>query len=275
MIAGEKPWPEEEGRLVTVKVLDEPLRPIREVFPDAPRDLMRVIDRCLKKDPEQRYRSTYELRRELEMYVTRVVPIDPRGRIVLFLKNRKLITEQEAANFVQASLLSDAHLLRRDQGIPLPPARELLKPLGIAHIACVAVVLLAGVLAAFAPIGQKLPPDPPKVVIAGSEAKVDVKKDEKAAPVPAASGQKPLAGNEGFVKVIVEPWARVFVDGDFYDLTPFAEPIALSPGSHRIGFRNPYFTPLDQSIDVETGKTKIMKVSLLPKDEVDDAQNKK
>jgi serine/threonine-protein kinase len=286
MLAGDKPWPEEEGRSLTVKVLDEDYRPIRTIFPGVPRDLERIIIRCLKKDPEQRYRSTWELRRELEIYVERVVPIDPRGRVVLFLRNRNLITEAEASNFVEAKLLADAHLKRRDQGIPLPPASALLRPLGIAHGACAVILVLAGAIAAFAPIGQRLSPEPPLVEIVGLEKKsapVETQKEKSAPPpvnaVTSPSGErhreKTLVGNEGFVKVIVEPWARVFVDGDYYDLTPFADPIPLSPGQHRIGFRNPYFKPIDKTIDVESQKTIPLKVSLLPKEEGDDSNDKK
>jgi hypothetical protein len=77
-------------------------------------------------------------------------------------------------------------------------------------------------------------------------------------------------GNEGFVRVVVDPWARVFVDGEFYDLTPFADSIPLSPGQHRLAFRNPYFKPSDQMVEVREKATQVLKVSLLPKDEGDD-----
>ena len=39
MLAGEKPWPEEKGRSVTVKVLDEPAIPLAKVCPSAPAEL--------------------------------------------------------------------------------------------------------------------------------------------------------------------------------------------------------------------------------------------
>jgi eukaryotic-like serine/threonine-protein kinase len=293
MLCGEKPWPEEEGRSVTVRVLDEAFRPIKELAPGVPAELARVIDRCLEKDPEQRYASTYELRRELEIYVHRAVPIDPRGRMVLFLRNRNLISESEASTFIHPKLLADAHLKRRDQGIPLPPARELLRPLGIAHAVCAGMIIVAGLVAAFAPIGRRLPPEPPKIEIAGEHAPLVAPPPARdhdrsagdrepggprlaeSAATGAKPGKKALDGTEGFLRVIVEPWARVFVDGDFYDLTPFADAIPLSPGAHRIGFRNPYFKPIDHTIEIVGGTTKTMKVSLLPKEEGEDTSDKK
>lgn len=316
MLTGSKPWPEEEGRSVTVKVLDEEPRPIGELLPDVPRELEKVIARCLRKDPEQRLKTTYELRRELEIYVHRVVPIDPRGRMVLFLRNRGLVSDAEAASFVRADLLADAELRRRDQGVELPPAEALIRPVTLAHAVALAAIALAGLVAAFLPLGRALPSARPRLVLAaapGAEAgpaararspgttaedvvspgtpgvpasagstgrsanlanPADAANRDRAGSGPSAGGglraaTKPLTGKEGFVKIVVDPWARVFVDGDFYDLTPFADPIALPPGQHRLAFRNPYFKPEDQTIEVVSGATSLVKISLLPKNEGD------
>jgi serine/threonine-protein kinase len=274
MLTGEKPWPEEEGRSVTVKVLDEEYRPIRDLYPAVPRELERAIDKCLEKNPQDRYATTYDLRRELETFVHRMVPIDPRGRLVLFLRNRSFVKDGEAANLVPEALLEDAAVKRRDQGIPLPPAEALLKPVGVMHLLAATAIGIAGLLAAFLPVGQKLSSDPPHVVLAdGEAATVPLPATETKAegtPAPILGARRALAGNEGFVKVIVDPWARVFVDGEFYDLTPFAEPIAMAPGTHRLAFRNPYFKSSDQMVEVREKVTQTVKVSLLAKDEGDE-----
>jgi serine/threonine-protein kinase len=298
MLAGEKPWAEEEGRSITVKVLDEAYTPIQQRLDSVPEELATVIDRCLEKDPKDRYQSMYEVRRDLELFVNRVVPSDPRGRVVLFLRNRSLITEGEASSFVSPDLLADASLRRRDQGIPLPPARALMKPAAIASAAAFGALLVAALLGAFLPYGHRLPDDRPKVVLSGGPALSllpAVQKDipEKVEPQPqpeeealppgdaprlgALQGgvQKTLVGNEGFVRVIVEPWARVFVDGELFDVTPFAQSIPLPPGQHRLAFRNPYFKPLDKYVDVAAGKTEVLKVTLAPKDEGDEAEDAK
>lgn len=309
MLAGEKPWAEEEGRSITVKVLDEAYTPIRERLDSVPEELAQVIERCLEKDPKDRYQSMYEVRRDLELFVNRVVPSDPRGRVVLFLRNRNLITEGEASSFVSPDLLADASLRRRDQGIPLPPARALIKPAAIASGAVFGGLLLAAILGAFLPYGQRLPDERPKVVLSGgpslallppvrsedaaSRSRLGISppvvKEEAPEPVDEAlppgdeprlgalqgGVQKTLVGNEGFVRVVVEPWARVFVDGELFDVTPFARAIPLPPGQHRLAFRNPYFKPLDRYVDVATGKTEVIKVTLAPKDEGDEGDDAK
>ncbi len=287
MIAGSKPWTEEEGRSVTVKVLDEAYPPLEQVAPGVPPELARVIERCLEKNPAARYPTTYELRRDLELYLSRVLPVDPRGRLVLFLRNRSFITDAQASNFVDAELLRDASLRRRDEGIPLPPAERLLRPVGVAHAVALGVILVAMLLAAFAPFGRELPDDAPVMVPLVSAGSDDPPIHHVADPLlpppgeaddPQADGPKrgrpaqeprALTGNEGFVRIVVSPWARVFIDGKFYDYTPFATPIALPPGEHTIGFRNPYFQAVDRVIVVESGKTQLLKQALVPEREDD------
>ncbi len=275
MLAGDKPWAEEEGRSVTVKVLDEPCPPIRRKVPDIAPELEHVLERCLAKDPAQRYRSTYELRRDLSAYVQRVVPVDPRGRLVLYLRNRGLVSETEAASLVEPGLLGDATVRRRDEGIPPPPASLLLRPVMGATAISLLVVAAAGLLSRFVPLGTPLAEERPRVALVQGameiEAEVERRVRARLGEAPATETKPALMGNEGFVKVLVKPWARVFVDGKFHDYTPFAEPLALSPGRHRIGLRNPYFQSVDHFLDVTTGQTEVLSVTLAPKPEGVDA----
>ncbi|MCK6551263.1 protein kinase [Myxococcota bacterium] len=255
MIGGEKPWPEEDGRSVTVKVLDEPYKPLSEREPSVPPELERIVERCLQKDPAKRYKTTHELRRDLELYVQSAVSTDPRGRVVLFLRNRGFVTDAQASSFVASALMADVSIRRRDQGIPPPPPRALFEPVGIASAVGLAIIVASGALAAFAPYGQRLPESRPKVALVGgpaSPAPAEPAPDERptAAVVEVTRGLKgrKLTGDEGFVRVVVEPWARVYVDGELWDTTPFADPIALQ---------------------VVTGKTELVRVSLLPKDDAE------
>lgn len=293
MLAGEKPWPEEEGRSVTVKVLDEPYIPIDRVHKGVPPALVRIIERCLAKDPAERFATTFELRRALEIYVSTEVPADPRARIALFLRNRGYITDGDATDFVDETLLNDAGIRRRDEGLTLPPADVLLRPIGIAHAIALAVILAAAVLAVFAPIGRSLeanaalpsagdraptPAELEKLVDArvAEVLKQHAKSQRRSGGEPGAPRLGALAeaasptamtGEEGFVQVIVKPWARIFVDGKFFDYTPVARPVALPPGRHRIGLRNPYYESVDRYVEVSTGQTQTLKVTLIPKDQ--------
>lgn len=258
MLAGEKPWPEESGRSVTVKVLDEPPVPLTKVCPGAPKELVSVVDRCLHKEPAQRYASTFELRRDIERYVQQTSLLDPRGRLVLFLKNRGFVPASHARTFVAPDMLDDPLIARRDAGIPPPPPRLLLEPVATAHGIGLGVVLLTGLLGALAPFGDPLPEPPRAAPIAAPAA--------APAPVPAAGAPEAAgAAQPGYVRVVVDPWARVLVDGRYHDTTPFAAPIRVAPGTHRISLRNPYFEASDRIVEVEPGETVELKAALIPR----------
>jgi len=61
--------------------------------------------------------------------------------------------------------------------------------------------------------------------------------------------------NEGFLRLVVEPWRACSPTGNFYDLTPFAESDRALTGKHRIALRNAYFKGVDRYVDVTTGRT--------------------
>jgi eukaryotic-like serine/threonine-protein kinase len=48
--------------------LEESLVPIRERRPDIPKDLANVIEKCLARDPEERYPDAASMRRVLEPF---------------------------------------------------------------------------------------------------------------------------------------------------------------------------------------------------------------
>ena len=62
------------------------------------------------------------------------------------------------------------------------------------------------------------------------------------------------------VAVSAVPWAEVWVDGELYDVTPFAKPIGLMPGRHTVEFRNRFFGNEKHVVDVEAGETSHLNV---------------
>uniref|UniRef100_A0A7V0Z534 non-specific serine/threonine protein kinase n=1 Tax=candidate division WOR-3 bacterium TaxID=2052148 RepID=A0A7V0Z534_UNCW3 len=56
---------------------------------------------------------------------------------------------------------------------------------------------------------------------------------------------------EGALKLIVRPWADVYIDGKFYETTPIAQPIKLSAGEHRLKLINPLYKPYEEVIVIK------------------------
>jgi hypothetical protein len=68
--------------------------------------------------------------------------------------------------------------------------------------------------------------------------------------------------NPGFLRIVAEPWATVAIDGEYYDATPFAHPIALVPGTHQVRLEHPQAPPESRTVHVSTGETVLVDVKM-------------
>ncbi|MGB9773713.1 MAG: protein kinase domain-containing protein [Bacteroidota bacterium] len=70
--------------------------------------------------------------------------------------------------------------------------------------------------------------------------------------------------NPGFVKIAVQPWAQIFIDGEYRETTPLSAPLALEAGEHKISLRNPAFHQWEKVLNVNPRDTVILNVVLEP-----------
>jgi serine/threonine protein kinase len=66
MLTGRRPFDGGSTAEILAAVLKETPKPPSELVPDAPRDLERVIRRCLRKEPERRYQHMLDVKVELQ-----------------------------------------------------------------------------------------------------------------------------------------------------------------------------------------------------------------
>ncbi len=66
----------------------------------------------------------------------------------------------------------------------------------------------------------------------------------------------------GFVTLTVNPWAEVYIDGQFIDATPLNNPVPLTTGGHHIILKNPDFPLWQKYIELVAGDTVTLKVRL-------------
>ncbi len=90
------------------------------------------------------------------------------------------------------------------------------------------------------------------------------------APAPAVlvADEAGASTESGFLNVLVDPWADVYVDGQFVDTTPFSRPLRLSEGDHLIELKNPYFQSVARPIKMTSGTRETLRQTLqqtLPK----------
>ncbi|MBL7074558.1 serine/threonine protein kinase [candidate division KSB1 bacterium] len=71
-----------------------------------------------------------------------------------------------------------------------------------------------------------------------------------------------LIGNFSYLKLLVYPWAEVFIDGVPKGTTPLRKPLVLTPGEHVVVLKNPSFPQWEDKVQLERGKTLELKIRL-------------
>src|SRR5262245_16493214 len=195
MVTGRKPFIEDEQKSVMHKIRLEKYPSPRKLNPEIPRELERIMARCMEKLPRDRWRSTQDLVLALERFLARRVEMNYHARVVLFLKNQGVITPEEAEQYLNPALGSAS-------GTAVAPsqavARALVRKVAAAQAVIVGAVALTVALIHLAPVGSN--------------------------PDSAFAGGFP-SKPKGYLRVVANPWAVVVVDGEPRETTPFAVPI--------------------------------------------------
>ena len=95
-------------------------------------------------------------------------------------------------------------------------------------------------------LASRNPDAAPKAVQASAPAVAPESADKAAKPADPAS--KP-----GTVKLAIQPWGEIYVDGGKRGVSPPMKSLSLAPGKHRIEIRNGDFAPYKETIEVKSG----------------------
>ncbi|MCC6647013.1 MAG: protein kinase [Polyangiaceae bacterium] len=64
------------------------------------------------------------------------------------------------------------------------------------------------------------------------------------------------------LRVVARPWATVYVNGQLVDVTPFARPVPVRAGEHRLTFRHPSAPDERRVVRVTEGETALVEVEM-------------
>ncbi len=99
-------------------------------------------------------------------------------------------------------------------------------------------------------------------------AAIQVLRDSETVPEP-GPGAMDDAGvvavgsrDRGIVRVVAQPWAEVYLDGELVDVTPIGRPILVLPGKHFITFRHPRAPDEQRAIKIAAGQTVVLDVTM-------------
>jgi eukaryotic-like serine/threonine-protein kinase len=224
MVTGRKPFIEDEEKSVMHKIRLERHVRARKLNAELPRELGRIIDKCLQKEPRLRFQSGQALVMALERFLAKHVEMNYHSRLVLFLRNQDIITKLEADEYLNPATVGPGTAIASQHSLS---ARRMVRR-GLAIQGSVTgVVALVVALLHLAPVGAEVPPPAPVV-----------------APAPP---------ERGYMRVVVRPWGRIAVDGVQRGMTPLGRPLAVPAGRHRITISNDYFEPIEREVTVPPG----------------------
>jgi serine/threonine-protein kinase len=218
MVTGKKPFVEDEKRSAMHKIRLEKHVSVRKLNPDIPRELERIIDRCLEKQPRERWRSAQHMVMALERFLARHVEMNHHARLVLFLRANGVITELEAEEYLNPSALGG----QASSAQPNMQARHAVRAGMVAHGVTLGMLALMLGLIHVAPLG------------ATPDTKI---------PLTSTPGR-------GYVRVHAYPWATISIDGKDVGTTPLTKAIEVPDGPHTIKFDHAWYEPVEKAIDV-------------------------
>ncbi|HET9627111.1 MAG TPA: serine/threonine-protein kinase [Kofleriaceae bacterium] len=231
MVTGKKPFVEDERRSAMHKIRLEKHVGARKLNPDIPRELERVIDRCLEKQPRDRWRSAQHMVMALERFLAKHVEMNHHARLVLFIRSQNVITELEAEEYLNPAALGGLGSMLNQ---PNMQAKHAVRTGIVAHAITLGVLLLMLGLIHVAPLG--------------------------ATPAHTPAAREP---GRGHVRVNATPWANVFIDDKPVGTTPIAAPLELAAGKHTVKFVHDWYQPIERTVEVpESGADEAKPVSV-------------
>jgi serine/threonine-protein kinase len=68
--------------------------------------------------------------------------------------------------------------------------------------------------------------------------------------------------DRGMIRVVAQPWAEVYLDGELVDVTPMGRPMLVLPGKHFVTFRHPKAPDEQRAIKIAAGQTVTLDVTM-------------
>lgn len=270
-----RPFSGDHISTVLYKIMNEAPPSPADVTPSLPPELVRIVEKALQKDRENRYASCAEMKADLESVLTVLsgpvgapprpaapeVPSEagPRGPGSARLDERVL--RPIGGPSVAADL--PLHTERSDENPPvLPHPEETGSALKVFLAALAVLVLVGGGLAwvLLGPGSKKTPlpgseDDPTAIETPVPVASPSPAPAPSATPLPPTPTPAPTAAPLGTALVSSNVYAQVTIDGRAQGGVLAAKPIRLAAGRHVASFESGGFGPIRVPFEVKAGES--------------------
>ncbi len=204
------------------RLSQETAPPIGRFASHVPSSLERIVQRCLRRLPTERFESAEALIAALEQVIAERATESP----------ERLVAQAVAGTSAEEV---DSRATRRGRR---PRSKPGLRA-AVIGLGWIGAATVAGTLGLYA---------------AARHRGVDM-------GTPMTSQVLPLApADAGQLRVLAEPWAEVFIDGEHVETTPFAHPIPLRPGTHYVRLEHPEAPAEERVVQLSAGEAVLLDV---------------
>ncbi|MDZ7261458.1 MAG: protein kinase [candidate division KSB1 bacterium] len=290
MLTGCSPFEGPTYSASLTRVLTETPKPLKETHPELPEALSSVIQKALEKDREKRYQSCQQILDDLDTVIKStsksLKPIEIQANEGKPLFPNRIKRKPHTTSFAIGALIL---IIIAVYWFGLKPGKPLQEP---------EVGKQEAFLGSFDSLKEKLAFEPPSVPSSVTSTKKDfaeaISKEiqqkefrnrvsesntaspEKPKPVESeldSAGQHKEPGEisqvrsgatdqSSFLQILTQPWAKVYIDNQYYDTTPLDSLLRVAPGRHEIKLINPGFPMYSETMILESGQTKSIRVNL-------------
>ncbi len=195
-----------------------------------PRALEQIVARCLSRSPDDRFEDARAVAAALESGLAARTTLSPRVLVSRALFAAKLGDEIASPG--------------GGAGAPVVAARgpDLLGAARVFGLA-LALIVAGGAAIQLLRDGDTVP-EPPRAT-AEDGGVIDVGSRDR-----------------GMIRVVAQPWAEVYLDGELVDVTPMGRPMLVLPGKHFVTFRHPKAPDEQRAIKIVAGQTVSLDVTM-------------
>jgi hypothetical protein len=268
LLVGQRAFGGDSLEAIADEVLSKAVPLAHELNPAVSLELSEIVARAMQRDPDQRTKSARRLAGELRDWLRSVGADQGQAKAtrlpgqVAMRRNdwRPMLWTLAGAGWV-AALVVGGWMFWTSRTTPQesPPVAQAASAVVAVQPPATATVQAADepALPVPVPVPSAVPAPaasasvaaPASTSVAAPAAALAVASN---ATAPAVKPAPPLA--KGSLRLSVEPWAEVWVDGQSVGLTPPLKQLTLSAGTHRVELRNGDLAPHTVTVDVPAGK---------------------
>ncbi len=236
MVTGKRAFDAPNVDELLAKLAGSEPEPVADLRPETPPEIVRIINKALTKDIENRYQTAGDLRNDLAAFAgsREMDGQELRAPVTGSLAARPARRRRLLVGGLAAVVLAGAAALWWANREAAPPAEQ--------------TVVLTPRPPEVTPPAAPAEPEPPKTSVVPAEPSSAARKPAPAAP-PA----------DGLVTLAIAPWGEVLVNGQSRGVSPPLTKMSLPPGSYAIEVRNGDSPPLKASIEVKPGQTQTLR----------------